>query len=855
MRAGAPLALLVGCALAACGPRPRPAETVLPLDDGWQFHGETDSTWLPATVPGTVHTDLLAAGRIPDPFAGAVEEELRWVEKEAWTYRSSIDVDARLLSEERLELVFDGLDTYADVRVNGRPVLSSDNMFRVWRVDVKGVVQAGANTVEVRFRPPVAEGAARAAAHPWPIPHQEPDVSATRAYSRKAAYHFGWDWGPRYVTSGLWRPARLEAWSGARITDVYVAEVEPRGDTVVAVLVVEGESAAPGSLHVGLRSPDRSFGAVIETLDLTAPGRFELRKRIPFPDGQLWWPRGAGRGSPRQYDVDVDAVLAGRWDQRRVRLGLRTITLDTVADAEGSAFRFVVNGEPLFARGANVIPPDHFSPRVDSTAYARLLDDAVAANMNMVRVWGGGVYLPDVFYDLADERGLLVWQDFMFANTLVPEDSAYVSSVAAEAADQVARLRRHPSLALWCGNNEVAEGWVNWGWREPYDPEVAERVDAAYRRVFEEVLPAAVRSGSPWTPYWPSSPSIGWGHPESLTRGDSHYWGVWWGLEPFRVYAEKAPRFASEYGFQALPDPRTVASFGGGTGSPSLPPTLTDPVMRAHQKHPTGYETLRAYVEREWPVPPDDSVDAWSYVTQLVQADGVGLALEAHRRGWPRTGGTLYWQLNDSWPVVSWSSRDWAGRWKALQYRARDVFAPVAVLADRWADTLAVWVAADGDVSGNLRIRARTLDGATLWEREVTVTGPGPAWRGTTAEIVAAGVDSARAFVEATLLSPAPGAPPRDFAFLASPGTLTRADPHLRVASATREGEEWTLALTADAFAFGVRIGLDGIDARFSDNYFHLPPGDTVVVRVTPSTPLEDLPSRVRFRTLADVPR
>ncbi|HSG09829.1 MAG TPA: glycoside hydrolase family 2 protein [Longimicrobiales bacterium] len=851
MRWGGAAALVL--ATAACGPRARPAVTVVELDDGWRFHGTSDTTWLPARVPGTVHTDLLAAGRIPEPLVGVVENDLQWIEGETWSYRLDFDVDRRLLEEDRVELVFDGLDTYASVTLNGTPVLEADNMFRTWRVDAGGALQAGSNTLEIRFDPAVERGARRAEAHPWPIPHQEPDVSATRAFTRKAAYQYGWDWGPRYVTAGIWRPVRLEAWSGARITDAYVTDVEAGPDTLEAVLVVELDVADPGPVRLGIRSGNDAFDVSLEEVDITAPGRTTVATRLAFPGGELWWPRGSGGGRPHLYDVDIDVVRERRWDRLATRVGLRTVALDTTPDAGGSAFRFVVNGAPVFARGANVIPLDHFTPRADSATYARLLDDAVAANMNMVRVWGGGVYMPDVFYDLADERGLLVWQDFMFANTLVPGDSSFVASVAAEAGDQVRRLRRHPSLALWCGNNEVAEGWANWGWRAEYADDVALEVDAAYRRVFEDVLPAAVGEGDAGVPYWPSSPSIGWGHPESLTSGDSHYWGVWWGMEPFRVYADKVPRFASEFGFQALPDPATLATFGGSPGDGG-PGSLDDEGMRAHQKHATGYETIRAYVERDWPVPPDDSLDAWSYVSQLAQAEGVGLALEAHRRSWPRTGGTLYWQLNDTWPVVSWSSRDHSERRKALQYRAADVFAPVAVLADRWADTVAVWVASDAPVVGALRVRLRTLSGDVLFEDSVPVSGAGLAWRANVADVLPGGSDPRTVFVE-SLLETASSPETGDVAFLVSPGALTLADPGVRVAAAEPDGSAWRVALTADRFAFAVRVRLDGADARFSRNYVHIVPGDTVLLRVTPSAPLPDLPARLRLRSLWDVPR
>jgi beta-mannosidase len=443
---------------------------------------------------------------------------------------------------------------------------------------------------------------------------------------------------------------------------------------------------------------------------------------------------------------------------------------------------------------------------------------------------------------------VLVWQDFMFANALVPEDSAFAASVRAEAEDQVRRLRHHPSLALWCGNNEIAEGWANWAWRDEYPADVAARVEDAYRQIFEDVLPAIVSAEDPDVGYWPSSPRVGWGHPESLTEGDSHYWGVWWGMEPFRVYARKAPRFASEFGFQALPDPATLAAFG------DPPPTsLTDPHVRAHEKHAIGLETIRTYLERSWAVPPDDSLDAWSYVSQLAQAEGVGLALEAHRRSWPRTGGTLFWQLNDTWPAVSWSSIDSFGRWKALQYEARRIFAPVAVLADRWADTVAVWVAADTTVSGTLDVRVLDFDGREVAHREVPVEGAGLAWLWTREALLPAGVDP-RTVVLVARLRTGSGTFASDRAFFVAPKDLALPDPGLRVVSAEPDGNGWAVTFTADRFAYGVRVAVDGVGARSSANYVDVLPGDTVRVRVDPESPTPDLPSRLRLRSLANSP-
>ncbi|MDP2956562.1 MAG: glycoside hydrolase family 2 protein [Longimicrobiales bacterium] len=838
--------------LAACRP-PDPAVLTLSLDGEWSFRGTSDVDWVPATVPGTVHTDLLAAGHIPDPFSGDREAELSWIEEQGWTYRRDFDVDPGLLREERLDLVFEGLDTWATVTLNDATILQADNMFRIWRVDVARTLREGTNTLEVRFAPPIRAAAAGAGTHPWPIPHQEPDSSGARAFSRKAAYHFGWDWGPRYVTTGIWRPVRLEAWSAVRIVDARVASMEVRGDTAYARIAVELEGASTtaqgAKVRLGVQSLTGDFEAAVG--DAPAPGAratptFEVPISVPSPE--LWWPRGAGQGSPRLYDIEVVVRSGPRQDSRILRMGLRTVELVTEADTVGESFFFNVNGEPLFVRGANVVPPDHFTTRTDSAAYARIVGDAVAANMNMLRVWGGGVYLPDVFYDLADAAGLLVWQDFMFANTLVPGDEAFAASVAAEAQDQVRRLRRHPSLALWCGNNEIAEGWADWGWRDEYTPEVALEVEAAYRNIFEGVLPDAVTRLDEGRPYLPSSPRLGWGHAESLTAGDSHYWGVWWGGEPFRAYAEKVPRFASEFGFQALPDPVTVAAFGDS----AAPASLSDPVMRAHQKYPTGFETIRAYLGREWPVPPDDSLDAWSYVSQLAQAEGVGRALEAHRRSWPRTGGSLYWQLNDTWPVVSWSSLDHFGRWKALHYRARDVFAPVAVLADVWDDTLAVWVASDAPQAGAMTLRVLDFRGSVLATQSVDVSvDPGSgllAWRGPVSELLPAGTDPRSVVVVASL--EAGGIAARDLSFLVSPVRLALPDPQLRVLSAEPRGDAWSVTLTGGSFAYGVRLAVDGVGARFSDNYAHLLPGDTLTVLVTPEAPVPDLPSRLRLRAL-----
>ncbi len=870
----AAIAWLGGCA------RPEAAVLTRSLDHGWDLRRVGDSTWIPAHVPGTVHTDLLAAGRIPNPFVGDHEKDLQWIEDADWTYRTRFDADALLLSRSRVDLVFDGLDTYAEVLVNGRKVLTADNMFRRWSVDVKPVLRRGENTLEVRFASPIRKGREAAARSPFPIPHQEPDTLATRAFTRKAAYQYGWDWGPRYVTSGIWMPVRLEAWSGSRIRNVRV-RTDSLGAGQARVRVdVEVESTTAGHVRVGVRSPDDAFRPKLEDVRVRA-GVDTVALTLRIRDPKLWWPRDLG--APNLYDLDVDLTRGSRWDHRSLRFGVRTIALDTAADPADSVaralrlggvggpgeagadstlhpahFTFVVNGVPFFARGADLVPPDAFLPRVDSATYARIVDAAAAANMNMIRVWGGGAYLPGVFYDLADEKGILVWQDFMFANALVPGDSAFAANVAAEARYQVRRLRDHPSLALWCGNNEIAEAWGAWGWKDAYTPAQRKQVEAAYAHIFDGVLAAAVRRNDPSVPYWPASPPVSWANPTAMVRGDSHYWGVWHGRLPFRAYAEHVPRFRSEYGFQALPAPATLEAFDS-----VAPKSLTDPGMQAHEKFVTGhdftgYDMIRMYMKREgWPAPPADSVDAFGYVSQLVQAAGVGLAMEADRRSWPHSGGSLFWQLDDSWPAVSWSSIDWFGRWKALQYEARRVFAPVTVLGDVWRDTLSVWAVSDtGDVRATVEVRTLDMDGggARVWAREPARLKGGAAperWSWPVRAVLHGG-SPRRTVVEVRLLEDTLQVA-RDVVFAARPDSLDLPDPEVRVVSAEPDGDAWRVTLGAARFAFGVRLTVAGEGARFTDDYFDLLPGETRTVVITPDRPTPELPRLLRIRTLADV--
>jgi beta-mannosidase len=685
----------------------------------------------------------------------------------------------------------------------------------------------------------------------------------------------------------------LVAWSGARISDLQITtdSITPERAFLharVELRVSEEEAerrAAGGGLPatLTLSSPGGDFLAVSHEAHLT-PGSNGFRIPLEIPDPHLWWPNGLGE--PHLYTVHAELRAGRRTDASDLQIGLRTVELVTEPDSEGESFYFRVNGVPVFMKGANVIPLDHFTPRVTEEDYRDLFQDVKDANMNMLRVWGGGIYENDVFYDLADRNGVLIWQDFMFANGMYPGDSAFLASVQAEATDQVKRLRNHPSLALWCGNNEMEEAWRNWGWARRYDaPGDSAAVREAYEAVFHRILPEVIAQEDPGRSYWPSSPSLGWGDPESLRRGDSHYWGVWHGQEPFEVFREKLPRFMSEYGFQALPTMETVEAFTEGADR-----SLLNPIFLVHQKHPIGNQLITEYMGRDFPVP--SRFEDFLYVSQLLQARGMRTGFEAHRRALPRTMGTLYWQLNDTWPVVSWSSRDYFGRWKALHYTAREAFAPLILSPVLQRDSVSVWVVSDlqEPVVGTLQLTLSGFGGEILWERASAVTigpnGSASLWTGSLEEVLG-DADPVRSVLAARFdgeggsgAENPPGSSPgaegvatsaQALLFFAPPKDLALGTPTIRISGAgphTGPGERgpWvTLTLETDLLARDVFLSLgpgeegEALSSpgshHFEENFFHLLPGHPRVVRLFTELPPQEVESRIRIRTLAEIPQ
>ena len=630
---------------------------LLPLASAsWQFREATRrSPWRAAVVPGCVHRDLRRHGLIPDPFWGANELALQWIEERDWEYRADFTAPPALLAEEVVELVADGLDTVATVRLNGRVVGRSENMFLGHRWNVKRFLRPGRNELHLRFGSALRYIRTHRRGH-RPREINDPVGGCTRI--RKQQCQFGWDWGPRLVTAGIWRDLRLEGWTGNRLESVRITQ-DHRRDGRVALRL--GPELARPERHAVCR-----WRLTLDGRAVAAGTGPEIMIRRP----RLWWPNGQGAQPLYRLDVRVelgDGRVVGPWVRR---IGLRTIALDRHADRWGESFQFVVNGRPVFAKGANWIPAHSFVAGLTRADYARDLRSAAAAHMNMLRVWGGGIYESEDFHDLCDELGLLVWQDFMFACTLYPGDAAFVASVRAEAAGQVRRLRHRAGLALWCGNNEVFGC-------NPDDLKPGTRRRADYDRIFHRVLPAVVAAQDGVTHYWPGSP---WRGDDAMTpaageaRGDTHFWDVWHARRPVKDYERYAFRFASEFGMQSFASAETQAGF-----CPPGEANVFGPTMTVHQKNRFGNQIILDYVSRQYRFPKNQG--ALLFLSQLNQAECMRVGVEHYRRHLPRCMGALYWQLNDCWPVASWSSLEFTGRWKALHHLARRFFAPALACA------------------------------------------------------------------------------------------------------------------------------------------------------------------------------
>lgn len=809
------------------------------LHEGWKFRQARLTNWYPATVPGVVHTDLLQNKIIEDPFFRLNERGLQWIDKEDWVYETCFTLAADMMRKENMELVFEGLDTYADVYLNDECILKANNMFRRWSIPVRQYIREENNILKVYFHSPVKIDVPKWDALPYQYPASN-DQSENGGlfnkkisiFARKAGYHYGWGWGPRLVTSGIWRPVYIRAWSDLRINDVFIEQKE----------VGAGRAVIAG--HVELDA-DKDMDGVLVTITDEATGRVLGEWQADLKRGtnrvtvdfvlhkpKLWWSNGLGE--PFLYRFRTDIIAGGELlDSKTERVGIRSLKVVHQPDKDGHTFYIELNGRPVFAKGANYIPLDNFLPRVTPENYKRTILDAAGVNMNMLRVWGGGIYENDVFYDLCDEHGIMIWQDFMFACSMYPAEGALLDNIHQEAVDNVKRLRNHACIALWCGNNECQDAWLGWGWKreiERQNKEYADKIWAQYRQQYHVTLPGVVREYAPGTFYWPSSPFAFEGEMSGTTDGDRHYWSVWHGKAPISDYDSEKSRFFSEYGFQSFPEFESVKRYAPYPEDWDI----RSEVMMSHQRggdHANGL--IETYLLNEYKKPRD--FRAFLYMNHVLQGDAIKTAIESHRRQMPYNMGTLFWQHNDCWPVASWASRDYYGRWKAQHYYVRKAYDDILISPVVEGDDLKVYAVSDRleNTSGRLQLQVCQFDGTVVhhWGKSVGISGNDSrvCFSAPLAKLLE-GANRGTVYVRVDYTDKSGRVYHNNYC-LGKQKDMDYPKVDLQTEVRSIEGG-YEVTVSADKFARAVCLSVADNESVYSDNYFDVQPKSSVQVQV-----------------------
>jgi beta-mannosidase len=794
---------------------------IQPLTGKWQFQQVGNKEWLSANVPGGVHTDLLTNGLIPDPFAVDNEKRVQWVAESDWVYRTSFTCTDELLSEEKVFLVCDGLDTLATVVLNGHELGHTDNMFRQYEWEIKALLNVKiANDLTITFLSPVKYAAEKQ------VKRALPGVSQAiigGPHLRKAPCQFGWDWGPQLPPVGIWKDIRLESYSGARLAEVHLRQEHSAGQVEIEVrYAIQRWEDAPLIAGVRITAPDGKFFEK----EIAIPSQDEVIVKVPITNPELWWPNGYGDQPLYQVEVNLkrgDLSRLELLDQHKYQIGLRTIELLQQDDQWGRSFAFVVNGIQILAKGSNWIPADSFPTRIKDEYLEGLIRSATETHQNMLRVWGGGLFEEERFYDLCDRYGILVWQEFIFSCSVYPlDDPAFLENIRIEVVENVRRLRHRASLALWCGNNEMEWGWADWNWKSPE----LQDLKTAYDQFFHHTLPAWCLAEDPDHSYWPSSPSSNtpFDNPNGQRQGDSHYWDVWHGRKPFTSYRDQYPRFMSEFGFQALPPLDTIRTYANEADW-----NMTSYIMEMHQKNASGNSLMVGQMLDTFRLPKD--FVSLVYLSMALQAEGIRYGVEHWRRHPDRIAGILYWQLNDCWPVASWSSMDYFGRWKALHYAARRFFAPLMLSIEDKSPEQSVYVSNDllEPWEGTVRWSLETFSG------EVLTSGKAPVKVVPQAATQVCKLDfsdrisdeNLRTLVFVAELYQGEHLVTRQTAGFTPIKHLSLTNPEVST-SLTCENDQLSIELTSRSLALLVEISLTGCDVVFSDNYFSLPPGRTV---------------------------
>jgi beta-mannosidase len=815
----------------------------LSLNGIWKMKQTVSSEWIEGKVPGSVFNDLLNAGKIEDPFYRDNEDQAKEIASYDYEYVRDFYVDGELFKQDKIVLCCEGLDTLSEIRINNQKVANTDNMHRTYEFDIKELLKEGMNNIHVILHSPLKFVEQKHKENPlWGVADAIPGYP----HLRKAHYMFGWDWGPQIPDSGIWRNISLKGYSCARLEDVYVTQNHTKDKVSLDVRVRHLQwDKANLRIEVRVTSPD---GGIV-TADAVASG-FENHINIDIENPQLWWPNGYGK----QPLYKVEAALKKNetiLDEKNYNIGLRTLTVRKEKDQWGESFEFNVNGISIFAMGADYIPEDNLLARCNPERTEKLIKDCVEAHFNCIRVWGGGIYPEDYFFDFCDKYGLIVWQDLMFACAVYEMNDEFAENIKKEAEDNIRRIRHHACLGLWCGNNEMEWGWVAWDF-----PKTA-KLRTDYIKQFEIFLPQVAKETDPNTFYWPASPSSGGGFedPNNENMGDVHYWDVWHGLKPFTDYRNYYFRFASEFGFQSFPCLKTVESF-------TLPEdrNIFSYVMEKHQKNGAANGKILYYLSENFKYPKD--FDLLLYTSQILQAEAIKYGVEHWRRNRGRCMGAIYWQLNDCWPVASWSSIDSFGRWKALHYFAKKFFAPVLLSACEEGTQVGLYVTNDtlAQVKGKIIWSLRNNRSEIIREgsKEIAVDALNAA---ICEQLDFSDVLTSKELLRSTYL---------EYSLIIdnnciSAGTVlfTKAkhfefiDPEI-IVDVGEQADRFIITVQSKTFAKYVELDIKDADCKFSDNYFDISAGTIKEVEVKKDSlsrniTLDELKEKLTVRSIFNI--
>ncbi|WP_299557439.1 glycoside hydrolase family 2 protein [Seonamhaeicola sp.] len=815
----------------------------LNLQEDWYFRQSgVQGAWLPAKVPGTVHTDLVQNKVIHDPYYRFNEDSIQWIERENWEYQKTIHCTKAYLANDHVELVFEGLDTYANIVINGEVVGQTDNMHKLYRFDAKPYLHEGENVLNVVFRSPSVTGEEKLSNYPYLLPtiaEQAEIGKQTAPFTRKASYHYGWDWAPRLVTMGIWRPVYLEAWNTFKLRDVFYSVRALESDKALVKATFEIESNTEQALLLSVASEDNTNELASKHI-MVKEGLHSYVLDLKIANPKLWWANGMG--DPYLYRLTGQIKSKQKIEERTVDFGIRTIKLVQEQDDFGESFKFQLNGKDIFIKGANWVPGDMFIPNVTEHRYKWLVESAKETNMNMLRVWGGAIYENEAFYKLCDKNGIMVWQDFMFACMHYPGTKDFLKSVQEEAVYNVKRLRNHPSIALWCGNNEIEEGWEPWRWSEKYkySKEDSTKIYNDYEKIFYDILPNVIGNHDETKPYWASSPSAKQGksgirYIQNNRSGDRHYWGVWFGNIPFETFYENTGRFMSEYGFQSFPEIKTLRKVAEAQDM-----AFDSPLMSRRQRSFPGNIRMQEVMDFYYKRPKD--FESFIYLSQLNQAEGIKKAINFHRKSKPMNMGTIYWQLNDVWPTMSWSSIDYFGNWKALQYFVKKANSDVAFVPIQQNDHLSLHMVSDRLKDTNIEstIRIKNLKGEALSvinkeyilpsNSAISIMEPQLVTEFLRSNKIK---EHSNNLVLELELQEAGKPIFKDRHYFVPVKDLALIKPELEMSWEVHDNN-YNIKITSKHFAKNVGVFSEVLNGRFSDNYFDMMPGETKRIQFIP---------------------